>query len=120
MKTFLQLSAQRRRNAYNQVDEEMGLQAASVEKDFWVCWTLRELFTLSEVGEHLTFKGGTSLSKAWRLIERFSEDIDVILKRERGIAGSYRIDGISTSSDRLRINSMGDRSHTLESFHHNG
>ena len=77
MNTFLQLPAERRRLAFQQVDESMGLQAFSVEKDFWVCWTLRELFTLSGIGEHLTFKGGTSLSKAWKLIRRFSEDIDL-------------------------------------------
>jgi len=51
----------------------MGLQAVSVEKDFWVCWTLRELFRMNGIGGHLTFKGGTSLSKAWKLIERYSE-----------------------------------------------
>jgi predicted nucleotidyltransferase component of viral defense system len=72
MKTFLELPAERRRLAFQQVDESMGLQAFSVEKDFWVCWILRELFTLRGVGEHLTFKGGTSLSKAWGLIQRFS------------------------------------------------
>lgn len=82
MNAFLQLPAERRRLAFQQVDEAMGLQAFSVEKDFWVCWTLRELFTLPGIGEHLTFKGGTSLSKAWRLIERFSEDIDLIVDKE--------------------------------------
>lgn len=82
MKTFLQLPSERRRLAFLQVDESMGLQSFSVEKDFWVCWTLRELFTLPGVGEHLTFKGGTSLSKAWKLIERFSEDIDLIVDKE--------------------------------------
>jgi len=58
------------------------LQAFSVEKDFWVCWTLREMFTLPGIGEHLTFKGGTSLSKAWKLVERFSEDIDLVVDKE--------------------------------------
>jgi len=82
MDTFLQLPASRRLLAFQQVDETMGLQAASVEKDFWVCWTLRELFSLPSIGEHLTFKGGTSLSKAWKLIERFSEDIDIIVDKE--------------------------------------
>jgi predicted nucleotidyltransferase component of viral defense system len=57
------------------------LDPASVEKDFWVCWTLRELFSLPGIGAQLTFKGGTSLSKGWRLIERFSEDIDVVIDR---------------------------------------
>jgi len=59
----------------------MQLDAASVEKDFWVCWTLRELFALPGLGRHLTFKGGTSLSKAWQLIARFSEDIDLIVDK---------------------------------------
>jgi predicted nucleotidyltransferase component of viral defense system len=79
---FLQLSQERRLFAFQQVDEAMGLQAVSVEKDFWVCWTLYELFTMPGIGEHLTFKGGTSLSKAWKLIERFSEDIDLIVDKE--------------------------------------
>ena len=74
MNTFLQLPAPRRRFAFQQVDEAMGLQALSVEKDFWVCWTLRELFALYGIVEYITFKGGTSRSKAWKLIARFSED----------------------------------------------
>jgi len=53
MDAFLQLSASRRLLAFQQVDETMGLQAVSVEKDFWVCWTLRELFSLPGIGGHL-------------------------------------------------------------------
>jgi len=60
----------------------LGLHAVRLEKAFWVCWTLRELFRLPEWGSHLTFKGGTSLSKAWKLIERFSEDIDIVIDRD--------------------------------------
>ena len=52
--------------------------AAIVEKDFWVCWILNRLFS-SELRNKLIFKGGTSLSKVFNLIERFSEDIDLIL-----------------------------------------
>jgi predicted nucleotidyltransferase component of viral defense system len=70
MNTFFELPAERRRLAFQQVDESMGLQAFSVEKDFWVCWILRELFTLPGIGEHLTFKGGTSRSKGRKLHER--------------------------------------------------
>lgn len=81
MNTFLELPAERRRLAFQQVDATMGLQAFSVEKDFWVCWVLRELFTLPDIGEHLTFKGGTSLSKGWHLIQHFSEDIDIIIDK---------------------------------------
>ena len=50
-----------------------------VEKDFWVCWTLDRLFGSVTMARKILFKGGTSLSKVFRLIERFSEDIDLIL-----------------------------------------
>ena len=53
MNEFLELPPERRLFAFQQVDEAMGLQAVSVEKDFWVCWTLRELFTMPGIGEHL-------------------------------------------------------------------
>lgn len=58
-----------------------------VEKDFWVCWILKQLFSMEKIGEHITFKGGTSLSKCYNAIQRFSEDIDVAIERkylERG------------------------------------
>lgn len=58
---------------------EIGLPEAMVEKDFWVCWTLDYLFHDCPWAEHLAFKGGTSLSKCFGLIQRFSEDIDLIL-----------------------------------------
>jgi predicted nucleotidyltransferase component of viral defense system len=52
-----------------------GLGSVERGKDFWVCWTLRQLFAMPELAGHLTFRSGTSLSKAWNLIDRFSEDI---------------------------------------------
>ena len=58
-----------------------GLQPFIIEKDWWVVQTLR-LITQMDVVEHLVFKGGTSLSKAWGLIDRFSEDIDLAINRE--------------------------------------
>lgn len=58
---------------------KVGLSPAIVEKDFWVCWLLDYLFARSPWKRHLAFKGGTSLSKAFGLIKRFSEDIDLIL-----------------------------------------
>jgi hypothetical protein len=53
-----------------------------IEKDFWVCWTLRRLMEVPILGGNLTFKGGTSLSKAYGIIERFSEDIDLTIGRD--------------------------------------
>ena len=52
-----------------------------IEKDFWVCWTLEKVFT-SELSQHVIFKGGTSLSKCYGMIDRFSEDIDLTLSKE--------------------------------------
>ncbi|HNB54531.1 MAG TPA: nucleotidyl transferase AbiEii/AbiGii toxin family protein, partial [Anaerolineales bacterium] len=57
----------------------MAVNAAIIEKDFWVCWTLDYLFQDSPWKDQLAFKGGTSLSKSYNVIERFSEDIDLIL-----------------------------------------
>lgn len=101
MNTFLQLPAERRRLAFQEVDARLGLQGMSVEKDYWVCWTLRELFALPDIGEHLTFKGGTSLSKAWKLIQRFSEDIDLIVdKNALGFSGDSAPDFTSSKKQR--------------------
>ncbi|MEA3486632.1 MAG: nucleotidyl transferase AbiEii/AbiGii toxin family protein [Thermodesulfobacteriota bacterium] len=85
MNKFLSFSEARRRTVCEQSQNKLGLPPATIEKDFWVCWTLKKLFTLPEWGSRLTFKGGTSLSKGWALIERFSEDIDIVINR--GVLG---------------------------------
>jgi len=82
MDVFLALPEDRRRLLCVEAGNALGLAPASVEKDFWACWTLRELFGLPGWGEQLWFKGGTSLSKGWKLIDRFSEDLDVVINRE--------------------------------------
>ena len=81
MDRFVRLSDDERRRYFVQTAEQMGLAPQIIEKDFWVCWILRELFALPNIGSMLIFKGGTSLSKAYRLIERFSEDVDVSMDR---------------------------------------
>jgi predicted nucleotidyltransferase component of viral defense system len=55
----------------------MAASSVMVEKDFWVCWLLGLLFADSDLAPHLVFKGGTSLSKVYGVIDRFSEDIDL-------------------------------------------
>lgn len=82
MDAFLTQPVDRQRLIYEEAARRLGLSAGSVEKDLWVCWTLRALFRLPASGPHLTFKGGTSLSKGWKLIDRFSEDIDIVINRE--------------------------------------
>ena len=52
-----------------------------IEKDYWIVWTLERLFSLPELAKHLTFKGGTSLSKIYGVIERFSEDVDLSIEK---------------------------------------
>jgi hypothetical protein len=81
MDAFAQSSPENRRDGFVQTAAARRMDPIIVEKDFWVCWTLKELFRLPEIGEHLIFKGGTSLSKVFRIIERFSEDIDVSIDR---------------------------------------
>jgi hypothetical protein len=56
-----------------------GLNAAIIEKDFWICWLLDYLFSKSPVQNQIVFKGGTSLSKGYDLIRRMSEDIDIVI-----------------------------------------
>ncbi|MBX3180319.1 MAG: nucleotidyl transferase AbiEii/AbiGii toxin family protein [Candidatus Hydrogenedentes bacterium] len=68
-----------RRDLFQETAAEMGVHPAIAEKDFWVCWILDYLFTECAWKDRLAFKGGTSLCKAFGLIERFSEDIDLVL-----------------------------------------
>ncbi len=75
-----QLSPEERGDLFQETAARRGIRAAIIEKDFWVCWTLNQLFQLDGL-PRLLFKGGTSLSKAFRLIDRFSEDVDVVLNR---------------------------------------
>jgi hypothetical protein len=81
MDTFVKLKPDERRIFFQGTATPRNLEPQIVEKDFWVCWTLKELFRLPEMGGHLIFKGGTSLSKVFKVIERFSEDIDVSIDR---------------------------------------
>ena len=64
-----------------EVSNKQGLAPFAVEKDWWVVQTLSIIFEM-KIGEHLVFKGGTSLSKAWNLIDRFSEDVDLAIDRQ--------------------------------------
>lgn len=70
-----------RADLFAEVARQRGLTPAIIEKDFWVCWTLKRLFTLSDPPAGLLFKGGTSLSKVFGIIDRFSEDVDLSFDR---------------------------------------
>jgi len=83
MNAYLELSPEERGIYCRQASERLlkPLPAAVIEKDFWVSWLLQVLIELPAARGRLTFKGGTSLSKAYGLIDRFSEDIDLVLDR---------------------------------------
>jgi len=79
----IRASSQDKEGLYLSAANRLGTTMQNVEKDFWVCWTLDALFNgLSAGGPRLLFKGGTSLSKGYGLIARFSEDIDITVFRE--------------------------------------
>ncbi len=73
------INAKDRQALFRNTAAKTGLTEGIVEKDFWVCFMLRYLFHISKFKDSIAFKGGTSLSKSYGLIKRFSEDIDLIL-----------------------------------------
>jgi len=77
---FAALSVEERRPYFEAAAASRGTIPIIIEKDFWVVWTLKHLFALPD-RERFIFKGGTSLSKAFGIIERFSEDIDLVIDR---------------------------------------
>ena len=79
MRNVARLPDSDRGELFRNTADKMGLNDAIVEKDFWACFTLDHLFHRCPWKDAITFKGGTSLSKAFNLISRFSEDIDLIL-----------------------------------------
>lgn len=98
-----------RRAVYERTEAELGIKAHMAEKDAWVCWTLRQLFELPDAHAHFIFKGGTSLSKVWKVIERFSEDIDISLSREwLGFAGDRDPEAAEGKERKRRLNALAE------------
>ena len=78
---ILKLQEQERAEIFRQISKKINLNEVAIEKDWWLTAVLRSLFALP-YAENLSFKGGTSLSKCYNLIERFSEDVDIAINRE--------------------------------------
>ena len=78
MNNYFQLSKEQQQMVLTQAANKTGLPVQAVEKDLWVTVVLQMVFTLP-IADHLVFKGGTSLSKVWNVIRRFSEDIDLAI-----------------------------------------
>jgi len=81
MDNFLLFKNADKKVYFDVIAHELDVTPQLIEKDFWVCWMLKILFSLPASGNHLTFKGGTSLSKCYNVIKRFSEDVDVSIER---------------------------------------
>ncbi len=77
---FQNISENEKAIIFQQIADTKNMSPFAVEKDWWVVQTLSVIYEM-EVANHLVFKGCTSLSKAWKLIERFSEDIDFAIDR---------------------------------------
>jgi len=97
MVEWLDIPDETKQNAYIQIAEATGMSPFAVEKDWWVVETISSIFE-SDASRSMVFKGGTSLSKAWGLINRFSEDIDLAI--DRGFLG---FEGELTKSKRTRL-----------------
>jgi hypothetical protein len=105
LKTWHRLKETDKREIFNEVSAKINLPPSAVEKDWWVVRTLELVFE-STIAPHTVFKGGTSLSKAWSVIDRFSEDIDLAL--DRRFLGFDREDKDMTNSQvsKLRRKSL--------------
>ena len=92
-----------------------------IEKDFWVCWTLSRLFSSPELKKSLRFKGGTSLSKVYGVIDRFSEDLDFDCKEFSAYEFMEMTDGILRFLQRsgLKVLAKDKKSQKLEAFRRN-
>lgn len=88
---FLQLPSEDRKLYIEEAAGRRGLSPVILEKDFWVCWLLHVLFEAT-FSDAIVFKGGTSLSKVFGVIDRFSEDIDLLLAPESLGLGEPELD----------------------------
>jgi predicted nucleotidyltransferase component of viral defense system len=103
MNNWQALKSERQQLIIENIANQTGLSPHAIEKDWWVTMVLKALFETS-CAEHLVFKGGTSLSKGWNLIERFSEDIDVAISRD-----FFDITNISSKNQRDKLRKLSSK-----------
>lgn len=109
MDEFARRPADDRRAFIQEAANRRNLTDAIIEKDFWVCWTLRRLVRCKELNGHFTFKGGTSLSKAYGIVQRFSEDIDLTIDKNAPLVRdvpSPMEDGIGSNERKRRTDAL--------------
>ena len=104
MKSFAVLPADERTLYWRNYASRTGVPEFIVEKDFWVCWLLGHIFATPKLGAACVFKGGTSLSKVFGVIDRFSEDIDLGLTPASLGWEESELDGAPSNSQRQKRN----------------
>ena len=90
------------RDAVRITAQRMKIAPEFIEKDYWVTYALYTIFS-SEIGAETVFKGGTALSKCYQLIERFSEDIDLVVLRREGESNNQLTKKIKTISSTVTL-----------------
>lgn len=101
MKRFAELPQGKRLLYFEQAAASLSIPAVAVEKDFWVVWVLERLFSSEFLAPKILFKGGTSLAKVFGLIDRFSEDIDLILDWNEVVSENPMADRSKAKQDRF-------------------
>ncbi|MCW3838153.1 nucleotidyl transferase AbiEii/AbiGii toxin family protein [Sphingomonas canadensis] len=113
--TILSADTETRAGLFAATAQRIGTTPQNVEKDFWVCWTLDALFNGMPDGPRLLFKGGTSLSKGFGLIRRFSEDIDVTVFRD-DLGEGHSVEDLQTMSGKKREKALDAIREACEAF----
>src|SRR5665213_1924715 len=109
MHRIARMGAKERAGIFEETAARKNLANAIVEKDFWVCWVLKQLFSIPDLEGRVLFKGGTSLSKVFHAIDRFSEDVDLAVDYAAlGFTGERdpRQEGISKSRRAVILEQM--------------
>ena len=101
MNSFVKLPQSEQAVYFQQTSEITGFSSEAVEKDFWVVWVLGRLFASDLLTDKILFKGGTSLSKVFGLIRRFSEDIDLILDWNEVVSEDPNIERSKNKQDKF-------------------
>lgn len=103
--TYLGLSEADKKELLETAAVKLGRQATVLEKDIWICWALQVLFSIPDA-HPMAFKGGTSLSKVYQIIDRFSEDVDITLDY-RNFGDAF--DPFSENASKTQIRKYSDR-----------
>jgi hypothetical protein len=111
---FINLSREERKEIIEATAQRMHVDPVIIEKDWWVVQTLSALFS-SPFANQLTFKGGTSLSKAYQLIERFSEDIDITINKH-SLVSDFDVEKFETLSNNKKNKALEDLDSKANAF----